>query len=105
MWGKKAYTDVQFYSEIAEVSMDLGSYKMMQERDEMRKEQMDRDMRRRLKSAFRSFCEKVSRLTNGKIEFDSPFSELGFLGVPHLSTVTLKPTISCLVNLTEWVGV
>ncbi|KAF1765348.1 hypothetical protein GCK72_005300 [Caenorhabditis remanei] len=102
LWGKKAYTDVQFYSEIAEVSMDLGSYKMMQERDEMRREQMDRDMRRRLNSAYSSFCEKISRLTNGNIEFDSPFSELGFLGVPHLSTVTLKPTTSCLVNLTEW---
>lgn len=102
LWGKKTYKDVQFYSEISEVSTDLGSYKMMQERDEMRKEQMDRDMRRRLNSAFSGFCDKVSRLTNGRIEFDSPFSELGFFEVPHLSTVTLKPTTSCLVNLTEW---
>lgn len=35
------------------------------------------------------------------LEFDVPFRELGFYGVPHKSTVFLMPTVRCLVELTE----
>ncbi|KAK6037314.1 putative histone chaperone [Cooperia oncophora] len=45
---------------------------------------------------------QVVKQTNDQFDFDAPFSELGFLGVPHRSSCTLKPTSSCLVNLTEW---
>lgn len=102
LWGKKKYKDVQFYTEVGEITTDLGKYHHMQDRDDMQSEQQEREMRRRLNAAFNSFCEKVSRLTNDQFEFDSPFAGLGFFGVPYRSATTLKPTASCLVNLTEW---
>lgn len=61
-------------------------------------------MRKKLNSTFQNFCDKVNRLTNEKVDFDMPFNELGFNGVPFRSSVTLKPTATCLTNLTEWVN-
>ena len=45
---------------------------------------------------------QVRKQTNDQIDFDSPFSDLGFFGVPFRSSVSLHPTSLCLVNLTEW---
>ena len=64
---------------------------------------MEREMRKRLNLAFQSFCDKVFRMTNEHVDFDTPFSELAFIGAPHRSSVKLQPTSSCLVHLTEWV--
>uniref|UniRef100_A0A8R1HXU7 FACT complex subunit n=1 Tax=Caenorhabditis japonica TaxID=281687 RepID=A0A8R1HXU7_CAEJA len=102
MWGKKKYKDVQFYTEVGEITTDLGKYHHMQDRDDMQSEQQEREMRRRLNAAFNGFCEKVTRLTNEQFDFDTPFSDLGFYGVPYRSSTMLKPTSSCVVNLTEW---
>lgn len=62
-------------------------------------------MRHKLNLAFKAFCEKVERQSNNVIEFDAPFRDLGFFGVPHRSTVLLQPTSGCLVSLVEWVRV
>jgi hypothetical protein len=35
------------------------------------------------------------------LEFDIPFRELAFEGVPFRSTVNVLPTVNCLVELTE----
>lgn len=56
-----------------------------------------------MNAAFKTFCERVEKLTNQEVEFDTPFRELGFYGVPHRSSVLLQPTSGCLVNLTDWV--
>lgn len=50
-----------------------------------------------------SFFLKVEAMTKNEVEFDAPFRELGFPGVPFRSTVLLQPTSGCLVNLVEWV--
>ncbi|XGW19884.1 hypothetical protein V3C99_003600 [Haemonchus contortus] len=102
LWGKKKYKDIQFYTEVGEITTDLGKYHHMQDRDDVQSEQMEREMRRKLNQTFQNFCDKVVKQTNDQFDFDAPFSELGFLGVPHRSSCTLKPTSSCLVNLTEW---
>ena len=47
---------------------------------------------------------QVDQMTKGDVEFDVPFRELGFHGVPHRETVLLQPTTNCLVHLTNWVG-
>ncbi|KAH9507768.1 splicing associated factor Dre4 [Bulinus truncatus] len=62
----------------------------------------ERELRQKLKSAFKSFCEKVEAITKQEVEFDSPFRDLGFYGAPFRSTVLLQPTSGCLVNLSEW---
>ncbi|CAD6184168.1 unnamed protein product [Caenorhabditis auriculariae] len=102
MWGKKKYKDVQFYTEVGEITTDLGKYHHMQDRDDVHSEQVEREMRRKLNAAFASFTDKVRRLTNDQVDFDSPFTDLGFFGVPYRSSCTLRPTSLCLVNLTEW---
>ena len=35
------------------------------------------------------------------LEFEIPFRELGFHGVPHKSTAFIMPTVNCLVELIE----
>ncbi|KAK7590876.1 hypothetical protein V9T40_002489 [Parthenolecanium corni] len=102
MFGKKKHLDVQFYTEVGEITTDLGKHQHMHDRDDLAAEQAERELRMRLKTAFKSFCEKVEASTKQEIEFDTPFKELGFHGAPYRSTVLLQPTSGCLVNLTEW---
>lgn len=104
MFGKKKHVDVQFYTEVGEITTDLGKHQHMHDRDDLAAEQSERELRHKLKTAFKSFCEKVEVMTKQEIEFDTPFRELGFPGAPFRSTVLLQPTSGCLVNLTEWVS-
>ncbi|KAH8365695.1 hypothetical protein KR093_003515 [Drosophila rubida] len=102
MFGKKKHVDVQFYTEVGEITTDLGKHQHMHDRDDLAAEQAERELRHKLKTAFKSFCEKVEGMTKSLVEFDTPFRELGFPGAPFRSTVTLQPTSGSLVNLTEW---
>ncbi|XP_071446313.1 FACT complex subunit spt16 isoform X2 [Hetaerina americana] len=102
MFGKKKHVDVQFYTEVGEITTDLGKHQHMHDRDDLAAEQAERELRHKLKTAFKSFCEKVETMTKQEVEFDTPFRELGFPGAPYRSTVLLQPTSGCLVNLTEW---
>ncbi|KAL0117373.1 hypothetical protein PUN28_010305 [Cardiocondyla obscurior] len=102
MFGKKKHVDVQFYTEVGEITTDLGKHQHMHDRDDLAAEQSERELRHKLKTAFKSFCEKVEGMTKQEIEFDTPFRDLGFPGAPYRSTVLLQPTSGCLVNLTEW---
>ncbi|KAG8222217.1 hypothetical protein J437_LFUL001415 [Ladona fulva] len=102
MFGKKKHVDVQFYTEVGEITTDLGKHQHMHDRDDLAAEQAERELRHKLKTAFKSFCEKVETMTKQEVEFDTPFRELGFPGAPYRSTVLLQPTSGCLVTLTEW---
>lgn len=102
MFGKKKHIDVQFYTEVGEITTDLGKHQHMHDRDDLAAEQAERELRHKLKTAFKSFCEKVESMTKQQVEFDTPFKELGFPGAPFRSTVLLQPTSGSLVNLTEW---
>ncbi|XP_011506488.1 PREDICTED: FACT complex subunit spt16 isoform X2 [Ceratosolen solmsi marchali] len=102
MFGKKKHVDVQFYTEVGEITTDLGKHQHMHDRDDLAAEQSERELRKKLKTAFKSFCEKVEFMTKQEIEFDKPFRDLGFPGAPFRSTVLLQPSSGCLVNLTEW---
>ncbi|XP_050532515.1 FACT complex subunit spt16 isoform X2 [Daktulosphaira vitifoliae] len=102
MFGKKKHLDVQFYTEVGEITTDLGKHQHMHDRDDLAAEQSERELRIKLKTAFKSFCEKVEAVTKQEIEFDTPFRDLGFPGAPFRSTVLLQPTSGCLVNFTEW---
>ncbi|CAH1779538.1 unnamed protein product [Owenia fusiformis] len=102
LFGKKKHWDVQFYTEVGELTTDLGKHRYMHDRDDLRAEQAERELRHKLKSAFKSFTEKVETITRQDVEFDTPFRDLGFHGAPYRSTVLLQPTSGCLVNLTEW---
>uniref|UniRef100_A0A8C1PCQ0 FACT complex subunit n=1 Tax=Cyprinus carpio TaxID=7962 RepID=A0A8C1PCQ0_CYPCA len=73
MFGKKRHTDVQFYTEVGEITTDLGKHQHMHDRDDLYAEQMEREMRHKLKSAFKNFIEKVESLTKEELEFEPPF--------------------------------
>merc|ERR1719447_2558991 len=76
MFGKKKQSDVQFYTEVGEITTDLGKHQHMHDRDDLAAEQAERELRHKLKQ--------------------------GFNGFPHRETCLLRPTSSCLVNLTTW---
>lgn len=59
MFGKKKHVDVQFYTEVGEITTDLGKHQHMHDRDDLAAEQFERELRHKLKTAFKSFCEKV----------------------------------------------
>lgn len=101
MYGKKKIIDIQFYTEVGEVITDLGKHTKGGDRDDLIAEQSEREMRKKLNMAFKSFIEKVESLTNHQIQFEKPFRDLGFNGTPNRSMVLLQPTTSCLINVTE----
>jgi nucleosome binding factor SPN SPT16 subunit len=104
MFGKKKQTDVQFYTEVGEITTDLGKHQHMHDRDDLAAEQAERELRHKLKQAFKGFCDRVTAAAKVDLEFDVPFRELGFHGVPFRETVLLQPTSTCLTNLTSWVS-
>ena len=105
MIGKKKHSDVQFFTEVIDASQAVdNSRRSMYDPDEMDDEQRERQLRKRLNSAFKDFCKKVDAVAkkNGyHLEFEIPYRDLGFTGNPHKEMVSIIPTLNCLVNLTE----
>eukprot|EP01113_Clastostelium_recurvatum_P034907 TRINITY_DN4798_c0_g1_i1.p1 TRINITY_DN4798_c0_g1~~TRINITY_DN4798_c0_g1_i1.p1 ORF type:complete len:1142 (+),score=403.61 TRINITY_DN4798_c0_g1_i1:166-3591(+) len=102
--GKKKITDVQFCAEVMEGSQGLDGRGSMMDRDEIEEEQREAEHRRQLNEEFRQFVKKVEDMDafqNGPKEFDIPYRELGFNGVPGRTNVFLQPTVNCLVSLVE----
>jgi len=66
--------------------------------------QAERELRHKLNTVFKNFVDKVETISKGELEFDSPFRELSFFGVPFRSTCLLQPTSSALINIVEWVN-
>jgi nucleosome binding factor SPN SPT16 subunit len=60
---KKKHVDVQFYTEVCEITTDLGKHQHMHDRDDLAAKQSERELRHRLKTTFKSFCEKVEAMT------------------------------------------
>lgn len=105
MIGKKKHSDVQFFTEVIDASQAVENARRSHfDPDEMDDEQRERQLRKKLNSAFKDFCKKVIAVAkkNGHdVEFDMPYRDLGFTGNPHREMVQIFPTLNCLVNLTE----
>jgi nucleosome binding factor SPN SPT16 subunit len=99
MVGARKTIDVQFYTEAGVQSDDLGG--RARELDEVQLEQRERRVREKLNHEFKGFVEQVQHVAAGALEYDLPYRELGFFGVPFKSNVFLMPTVNCLVNLAE----
>ncbi|GAM27039.1 hypothetical protein SAMD00019534_102140 [Acytostelium subglobosum LB1] len=100
MIGKKKSKDVQFYSEISEMSqsLDMNSRSM---NDEMDEEVREREFKKKLNNEYQAFVKRVEEIVPGGFEFDIPYRDLAFYGVPNVTTVLLQPSVQCLVNLLE----
>ncbi|KAI8987435.1 FACT complex subunit-domain-containing protein [Mycotypha africana] len=104
--GKKKTKDIQFYREASDIQFDETGNKrrnrhMYGDEDEMEMEQEERRRRANLNKEFKSFAEKIAEASDGRVELDVPFRELGFTGVPNRSNVLLQPTTDCLVHLSD----
>ena len=103
MIGKKKTKDVQFYVEIMESSYALDATRRNgYDPDELEQEQAERRYRKRMNEEFQNFAKKIEEQA-GDIEFDIPFRDLGFYGVPphNRSTCYVMPCVNALVELTE----
>jgi nucleosome binding factor SPN SPT16 subunit len=103
--GKKKAVDIQFYTEVVRSSEAIAKRASMYDPEEMDAERRQNKLRKRLNELFDSFvkkCEKlVEQIGEEKLQFDVPFRDIGFEGVPHKSKCLLMPTQEALVNLTE----
>lgn len=102
MVGSKKTTDIQFYSEAGIQSDDLEMRRRAgQDLDEIQQEQRERKYKEKLNHDFKHFVEAVQSVSSEELEFDIPYRELGFSGVPNKSNVFLMPSVNCLVNVSD----
>ncbi|KAF8929066.1 putative SPT16-general chromatin factor [Dissophora ornata] len=105
MIGKKKTEHVQFYREASDAQFDETGNRRRKyvygDEDELASEQEERRRRAALNKEFKQFGEKITELSENKVEVDVPFRDLAFNGVPFRTNVLLKPTQDCLVHLSE----
>lgn len=102
MVGNKKTKDVQFYVQVMEAVVKLNENRRRRQfdQDELEEEQRERELRNRTNRNFLKFTKDVEERYG--LEFDLPYRQLQFTGAPKSVSVTLLPTVSCIVNLTEW---
>lgn len=105
MIGKKKTFDVQFYREASDMAFDETGGRKRKYRygdeDELQQEQEERRRKAALDKEFKAFAELISDSSNGLVDLDIPFKELGFQGVPFRSSVLCMPTRDCLIQLID----
>ncbi|ODV60598.1 chromatin-remodeling protein SPT16 [Ascoidea rubescens DSM 1968] len=105
MVGKKKALDIQFFREASDISYDETGGRKRRYRygdeDELEQEQEERRRRAILDKEFKTFAETIAEATNGLVDLDIPFKELGFNGVPSRASVFCMPTRDCLVQLLD----
>lgn len=105
MVGKKKTKDIQIYREATDLAFDETGNRKRRYRygdeDELEQEQMERQRQIALNKEFKQFSEYISDATDGKIDVEIPFRELGFNGVPSRSSVLCQPTTESLIHLVE----
>jgi nucleosome binding factor SPN SPT16 subunit len=103
--GKKKTFDVQIYREASESLVEDTSGKKRKVRygdeDEIAQEREERKRREEMNKELESFAEAIRNASDGSLEIDVPYRELGFDGVPFRQSVFLQPTTDCLVHLSE----
>ncbi|CCE61654.1 hypothetical protein TPHA_0A05800 [Tetrapisispora phaffii CBS 4417] len=109
LMGKKKVQDIQFYREASDMAVDetgTGRRSQMKFRrygdeDEIEQEQEERRKRVALDKEFKYFADAIADASNGLLNVESTFRDLGFQGVPNRSAVFCMPTTDCLVQLVE----
>ena len=97
--GKKKTNDVQFFREAGAQSDDLDIRRRGNDMEEYEIELKDRRNRDRINEEFRRLTQGVSEIS--RFDFDMPYKDLAFSGVPFKSLVTLLPNAFCLASVIE----
>ncbi|CRH00491.1 FACT complex subunit SPT16, putative [Plasmodium relictum] len=102
MVGKKKTLDVQFYCEAGTQIDDLDRAKArnVYDPDEMHDEMKEREQKNKLNLIFKNFVQQMQDAS--KIEFEIPYPELTFSGVPNKSNVEIFVTANTINHLVEW---
>ncbi|VWU52083.1 FACT complex subunit SPT16, putative, partial [Hepatocystis sp. ex Piliocolobus tephrosceles] len=102
MVGKKKTLDIQFYCEAGTQIDDLDRAKARNayDPDEMHDEIKEREQKNRLNLIFKNFVQQMQ--DNSKLEFEIPYPELTFSGVPNKSNVEIYVTANTINHLVEW---
>ncbi|SCM25164.1 FACT complex subunit SPT16, putative [Plasmodium chabaudi chabaudi] len=102
MVGKKKTLDVQFYCEVGTQIDDLDRAKArnVYDPDEMHDEMKEREQKNKLNLIFKNFVQQMQDIS--KIEFEIPYPELTFSGVPNKSNVEIFVTANTINHLIEW---
>jgi len=104
MVDKKKTQDIQIYREVVDSAADETGNRRRNngmDRDEIESEELERKQRRQHNKDFKGFAKEISDKSDGMIELDEPFRDLGFFGVPFKANVFMQPSAYCLVHLTE----
>lgn len=97
--GKKKTTDIQFFKEAGVQADDLDQRRRGNDYEEYELELKERKARDRINEEVNRFTEQIEEIS--KLQFEVPYRELLFTGVPFKSNVSLLPTVNCLVSLVE----
>lgn len=98
----KLHDDVQIFVEATVgASKDVEKVRRGDSEDEEEEEVYEENRRKKLNREFEDFVKLVEKESKGRISFDIPFKELGFIGMPAKGLVELQPTVRFLVALVE----
>jgi len=97
--GKKKTNDVQFYREVGSQADDLDMRRRGNDMEEYEIELKDRQNKEKINEEFRRFTTSVTDIS--KIDFDMPYKDLAFKGVPFKALVELLPNAYSLASVYE----
>jgi len=102
----KKTNHMQFFVEVVESSEDLSMSSRFRDEDGLAEEQEERRRKKRWNERFLQFVKEVEDKllkdpNQPKLEFDIPYKELSFTGVPARQQVTIMPTVHSLVALDD----
>jgi nucleosome binding factor SPN SPT16 subunit len=97
--GKKKVSDIQFYREIGSQADDINMRGRGHDYDEYEMEVKEQKRIDNMNKEFIRFSKNVEDICI--IKFELPYRELQFSGVPFKSSVTIFPTPSCIISLSE----
>lgn len=98
--NKKKVQDVQFFTEVGSQADDLKNYRRVgADPDEIMEEERERQLRQKINTVFKEFVQSVEQIS--RLEFDLPYRELGFVGVPFRGAVDIFPCRDCLASISE----
>lgn len=101
MVGKKKTIDIQFYKEVGNQVDDVEVRgRNMYDPDETQEEMRERENKIMYNNMFKNFVQSIQDAS--KIEFEIPYPELTFTGVPNKSNVEIFVTANTVNHLLEW---
>jgi nucleosome binding factor SPN SPT16 subunit len=97
--GKKKTNDVQFFREAGAQADDLDIRRRGNDMEEYEIELKERQLKDKINEDFKKFTQNVHDIS--KLDFDMPYKDLAFSGVPFKALVTLIPNAYCLASVIE----